>query len=998
MADSLQANAKIQLDTPLGPDVLLATGILGQEEISRPYVFTLTLLSRNFNIAPDDVLGKIVGIRIKRENQDEYRGFSGFVAAFSGGELHPKRREWRTYSMRVVPWLSLLDQGAKYRIFQDKDVLQVIDAVLTDAIQGMFGAGASPSLYYQIRVRSSPRYPALQFCVQYGETDLSFVSRLMEQHGIYYFFEQSDTNHSMIMIDTPGYKVAEESPISFFRSPDSRGGVINWTHSWAPRLRRWTVRDREYRLNPPVTEKSEDTIVPEIARATQGDHYEFAGGFAVLTMPGQESQYASMLARTRVEEEEARFDVFSGNTVRVTFSPGLMIRLIGVNEQPQAERIPSEEEKRYLITSVSFSATEGAITDDRPGEIINKLIHDAVLGGVSRGADRLDDAQKNNLPEVNKVIANLPGVTNVLSAFGVGFLGPWVGLLLDWASPVLTQIPIIGPFIARKPPDPRPYTNSFNAVPIVEGRPFRARSLTPKPRVRGPQTAFVWGTTDHDVATDELGRVKVKFDWDRTQPGSSPPETNSCFLRVVQGWAGPKRGMQFLPRVDDEVLVDFIDGDPDRPIITGRVYNAVQKPPFDLTTYRLHSGIKTRSFPLAEGAKDQFHLLRFDDTAGQEQTLLRSQGRLDVTAFGTHYDTAHGDRHVRIGGKDPKTGKSGGSFFVTLGGEHDLHVDKARYEAVDKDDQLTVKGEKVVSVTGKVTEVSSNAWNISAPKIAIEASVKISLKVGSSFVVLDPAGVYITGPMVNINSGGAADTVANADMLDVADAAAADPGDPQDWRAQHRGGGGGPRGHHTAAASHGLNVTRNPDGSFQVTTGVRVKGTPAYVSQVVEDLATISNTKDGRARLDRIDASGRQVTIQNYDAAHPKPASPNAETEPGTGTQTDWANASAPGTQVRDTAGNLYATGNGTGNDSNIRYDPNDWPDPTSRTKAPSDVVLNHELGHADNQTNGKTDMTPNANDSYGNNEEFNNLSNDNSYRRERNPDPSFQRRDYGDY
>src|SRR5262245_28275635 len=115
----VQANARIQIDTVLGPDQLLATGIIGQETISRPYVYNLTLLSKNFGITPDQLLGTKVGIRIKLSKQGDYRGISGFVVDFAGGELHPKRMEHRTYTMRVAPWLSLLDQGTDYRIFQE---------------------------------------------------------------------------------------------------------------------------------------------------------------------------------------------------------------------------------------------------------------------------------------------------------------------------------------------------------------------------------------------------------------------------------------------------------------------------------------------------------------------------------------------------------------------------------------------------------------------------------------------------------------------------------------------------------------------------------------------------------------------------------------------------------------------------------------------------------------------------------------------------------------
>ncbi len=215
MADSPQTKARIQIDTDLGQDVLLATGIIGQEAISRPYVYSLTLISKDFDIHPEQMLNTKVGIRVRKEKEAEYRGLSGFVLGFAGGELHAKRREFRTYTMRVAPWLTLLDHGAECRIFQDKNVLQIIDTVLQDAISGLHqGDGttfsASPSLYYTLRAQPGNRYPTLEYCVQYNETDFNFVSRLMEKHGIHYFFQQTDTNHKMIMVDGPPYATAEE--------------------------------------------------------------------------------------------------------------------------------------------------------------------------------------------------------------------------------------------------------------------------------------------------------------------------------------------------------------------------------------------------------------------------------------------------------------------------------------------------------------------------------------------------------------------------------------------------------------------------------------------------------------------------------------------------------------------------------------------------------------------------------------------------------------------
>jgi type VI secretion system VgrG family protein len=846
MADSPQANARIQIDSDLGQDVLLATGIIGQETISRPYVYNLTLLSKDFDIRPEQMLGTKVGIRVRKEEEGEYRGLSGFVMGFAGGELHPRRHEYRTYTMRVAPWLTLLDQDAEFRIFQDKDVLQIIDTVLQDAITGLFqGNGttfgsASPSLYYSLRVQPGDRYPTLEYCVQYNETDFNFVSRLMEKHGIHYFFQQTDTNHKMIMVDGPPYAAAEESPISFHRSKSSRGTVRRWTHSYQPQMRRWTTRDRDYRLNPAIIQRSEETPFPELS--TGGDHFEFPGGFATLKDSGAESDYASSLALNRIQEQETRLDVFNGNSVRASFAAGTRIRIIKVPEQKQEERITFEEEKDYLITSVTFSATELGYTDDKAGDIVAKLISDATIAGALRGLDRFDDAQKNNMPDINKVFNSLPAMPNVMAAFGVGFMGPWLGLLLDWASPFLSDIPLLS-VLANKVPKPPPYSNTFSCVPIEEGRQYRSPSGSPVPRVPGPQTAMVYGPTDEDVWTDELGRVLVKFDWDRTHKGQLGGETTSCWLRVVQGWAGPKWGMQFLPRVGEEVLVDFIGGDPDRPIVVGRVYNAVHKPPFELKKYRLQSGIKTRSVPLGEKEKDKFHMLRFDDTAGSEQVLVRSQRRLDIRAFGSTYETTSGNRNAIIGWKDPDSGKQGGDFNITIGEDHQVHTNGGHYERVEKDYNLTVVGKMVQDLESDATYMVKGKSALNASTIVLEGKQKISLKVGGNAIVIDPSGITIVGTIVKINSGGQGDEVPDADIEDPEDAAAADTGEPG-WLEKHKGGPGGGRKKRHLAAQHYIAPPR--------------PGEPAAVTRIRNML---NQTPTGRNAMNVYDRDNVQPVI-----------------------------------------------------------------------------------------------------------------------------------------
>ena len=314
---------------------------------------------------------------------------------------------------------------------------------------------------------------------------------------------------------------------------------------------------------------------------------------------------------------------------------------------------------------------------------------------------------------------------------------------------------------------------------------------------RGPHVAVVIGpdgafpTGGNDLFADALGRVRVRFPWEPPDESGDPlaKETfddgqRSAWLRVSEGWADHGWGMQFLPRIGQEVLVDFIDGNPERPVIVGRLYNAesgsgsstlpfpsprAQSTTFDTLTKLPStaspqwpmSGIRTFSTPKPPDDKEKrFHVLRFDDNWKKEQIVIRSQGRLDETSFASTFQTSHADRHILVGGKNEKTGELGGSLITTVGGEDNLHVMKNRYTGIDVNEEQTIKGHLFVDATGAIKIYSAAEINMSAPKIVFEASAKVSIKVGSSFVVVDPSGVFITGPMVNINSGGSALSVA----------------------------------------------------------------------------------------------------------------------------------------------------------------------------------------------------------------------------------------------
>jgi uncharacterized protein involved in type VI secretion and phage assembly len=392
-----------------------------------------------------------------------------------------------------------------------------------------------------------------------------------------------------------------------------------------------------------------------------------------------------------------------------------------------------------------------------------------------------------------------------------------------------------------------------------------------KPIVNGPHLAVVIGkdgikTDPHEIFADSLGRVRVRFPWDRKKGeklgDSFKRGDNACWVRVSEGWAGRQFGTQFLPRIGQEVIIDFLDGDPDRPILTGRVYNAdhgFANLPFTKFENDLEmveqkdlllpvggqefrfTGIKTSSTPNpAPNGDARYHLTRFDDTLNCEQYLIRSQGRLDVTAFAHSFETTKGNRHVKVvEGHDKDKKPFGGSAFTTIGGEYDLHVGGSRYTAIDKNDELTVKGDTQLDLKGKLSVVVGQAMSVGALSMMLEATTQITLKVGGSWMVLSPCGVFINGPMVMINSGGAPQSSVPVTMMDVADAQAAEPGDKPAKRetdCDPHPKGGGKRGSHTSQIQPAPGCEATPGGKISVTPPPPTPDQMSKMQQQLDDL------------------------------------------------------------------------------------------------------------------------------------------------------------------
>lgn len=274
------------------------------------------------------------------------------------------------------------------------------------------------------------------------------------------------------------------------------------------------------------------------------------------------------------------------------------------------------------------------------------------------------------------------------------------------------------------------YTTKFEAIP--DEQVFRPPVRTPRPRVEGPQTAFVTGPDAEEIHTDKYGRVKVQFHWDRRGPGD---ETSSCYIRVAQSWSGRNYGFIAIPRVGMEVVVEFLDGDPDRPLVTGAVYNADNMPPHQLDENKTRTTLKTSSSLGGDG----FNELWFEDKKSEEQVFLHAQKDLDIRIRNAE--------RVFVGDSSHKTIEKNENSKI--GGDQSLTVEGDQKARVEGDASLSVTGDHDVEVSG------SYAVDVKGETV-IKSMRPITLQCGATFIKLTPAMAYIQSPMVMINSGGAA--------------------------------------------------------------------------------------------------------------------------------------------------------------------------------------------------------------------------------------------------
>jgi type VI secretion system secreted protein VgrG len=633
-----QEGRLISLTTPLGEDVLLLAGLSGHEAISRLFSFHLDLLTEHGPIDFTQIIGKNVTISVA-QSDNTARYFNGMVSHFaqSGSDTN-----FIHYQMEVVPWTWTLTRYADCKIFHNKKVSDIIEQVFQD--RGLTD--------YKLSLNGS--YSPMEYCVQYRETDFNFISRLMEQNGIFYFFQHAMGKHTMVIADSssihepcPGQESAGYNLVG--GGLDADDVVNSWNIEQELRTGKYTLTDYNFKTPSASLLASEPTIVSVGGNA----------GFEIFDHPGEYATRGdgTTFAKLRMQEEEAGHLVAHGSSVCRAFTTGYKFDL--------ADHYQDSMNTSYVLTEIQHIASVGG----------------TYSGSSSGGSDS--------------------------------------------------------------------YSNHFTCIP--ESVPFRPARLTPKPFVQGPQTAVVIGKASYsdtsgddgggdgeEIWVDTFGRVIVRFPWDRA--GAC-----SCRLRVSQDWAGQGWGAITIPRVGQEVIVSFLEGDPDRPIITGRVYNANQTVPYPLPDNQTRSTFKTRSSE--GGGADNYNELRFEDKTGSEQIFLRGEKDFDTRLKNDIREWVGNNRSLIV--TQDQMEKAGGDLHSQVTGNLNQKIGQTLSLQVGQN-LYEKSGTNFAHEAGQVIHLKAGMT------VVLEAGTELTLKVGGNFIDINSSGISIVGTMVMINSGGAA--------------------------------------------------------------------------------------------------------------------------------------------------------------------------------------------------------------------------------------------------
>jgi len=627
-----QANRLISIQTPLGDDKLLLTAFDGSEHISELFEFHIAVLSSDLALKPDGLIGKEVTVTIKGKSK---KFFHGLISTFTVGEV--QSHNMREYRMTMVPWLWFLSRTENRRIFQNKKTSEIVKTVFEDL-------GFKD---YEFKLQGNE--PAREYCVQYDESDLNFVSRLMEEVGFSYYFKHTDKKHTLVIVDQKSaYEKCSSEGITYSRGTTPDNEINRWLHAYEFRKGSWTLNDYNFK-EPNKSQLAESVTRSKFTNNKNYKHYEYPG---IYDFPSGRD-----LAKIRMEAEEVAINTIAGSSSCIGFFAGGLFKV---------EKHESKDERGdYLLVSVTHSAQDSSYYAGENG-----------------------------------------------SSY---------------------------------------YKNDFTCIPADVF--FRPALRHIKPTMRGPQSAVVTGPQGEEIYIDEYGRIKVQFIWDRE---GKKDENSSCYLRVMQSWAGNQWGASFIPRIGHEVIVSFLDGDPDRPIVSGTVYNGANKPVYSSKT---QSGIKTRS--TKGGSSSNANELRFEDLKGSEQIFIHAERNLDTEVENDETHTVDHDRTKTVKHDENSTIENDRNKTVnnnqteTIKNNKTISVGNDHSETIDKNMTISVGLDLKETVDGKYLERVTKEYDMQAKTITMQAQDKITLQTGSAKIVMSSNGdITISGANINIKGSG----------------------------------------------------------------------------------------------------------------------------------------------------------------------------------------------------------------------------------------------------
>lgn len=616
----------IQGDSPV-VDKLMFWRIVGHEVLARPSAYELTVLTDNESIEAADVLGRSFDVAIEFADADggtHKRHCQGHAVRFTRVAQSGRFLEYR---ISLRSWFWLLSKRVNARILQNKPVLGVIDAVLDDSPVGSLKKLKAGGVV-------GPHEPHV-YCVQYRESDYQFLSRLLEEEGIYYWFDAHDAPGTLYLSDTSTLaheKLPAADTLNHVQRGASEGRfneITRWISSRQFESGKFASRDRDFKVIS--KQLRADKGDPDTHELSDLEVFEFPGGY-------QSGDDTDNLAQLRLDELIGRRQRHWALTGWPDVTAG---RSFAFKGDPDGKR-----DGDYLIAACTFVAShpgyEGANFPESRRSI-DAVLHDALA----------DDPVNTGLGElVGDLIAQTPALSTGQRAS---------------SSFLLTVIPL--------------------------NTPWRPPRLTPRVTMPGPQSAIVTGRSGEQIWTEEHGRVKVQFHWDRYGKND---ENSSCWVRVSHPWAGKSWGAVSIPRIGQEVIVDFLDGDPDQPIIVGRFYNGESMAPFGLPAGAVVSGIKSNTHK-GKG----YNELSMDDTAGKEKVTIHGQYDMNTTVEHNQTTTVHNSRTDTIDVDDSES--VGNNQTQHVGVNQTISIGSNRGETVGGTETITITGHRTETVNGGET-------------------------------------------------------------------------------------------------------------------------------------------------------------------------------------------------------------------------------------------------------------------------------------------------------